>query len=976
MRDDFNAEIKRVLAARVGNRCSNPDCLKPTSGPQLDPAKAQNVGVAAHITAAAPDGPRYETSLSPDERRGIRNAIWLCHTCSRLVDNDPLLFSVETLRHWKSIAEDNALTQVVRGTRVDDLAGCSQNLIWNVPYPPNKLFTGRNDVLERIRQGLISNGASALTQAQAISGLGGIGKTQTAVEYAYKWHKYYKAVFWVKADSRQSVISSFRAIADLLSLPQTAQNDHLSIVHSVLGWLTSNSAWLLIFDNADDLTVIKQFLPIKHSGHVLVTSRARLFDQIGIIDAVGLDKLSTDEADKFLQQRTGHKALSRTEAEALKQLAKILDYLPLALEQAGAYIAKTDCSFVDYLSCFRTQGLTLLEKSGAVLGDYPSSVAATWLLNFKQVEQASKASADLLRASAFLDPDSIPVEFFLNAASELGPAISSKLSDFKSYPLALDELLVPICNYSLIIRDLSGRSYTIHRLVQAALRHQMTESQQRLWAERVTKAFNEAVHGSLHETSQESERFLPHAIACAESIDKFNLEFQEAQRVLAFIGKHFINKHLLDEAEQYSRKALRLSERTNDPRQGEMLILGLVNLAGIYLIKGKYAEAETLLLEALTHVEKNQSADLVSLVSCLNGLGEVYKTHGRYEEAQKYFERAQPILKFMMTIGHPSLTLFAATGLNNVAEFYRLTHAEEQAKTLFKFILKILEKDDPNPMQATIFNNLGQLYTQQQKFAKAGSFYRRAIEIEERFDGSERNYELATTLSNLGLVTYYLGKSDEAESLLLRSIEIEEKALGAVHPKLAQGLNNLALVRSSQERYDEAVSLLQRAIDIWKTLPQDHPDLGKSLNNLGDAYRMSGNSILAEQTYRQALSILEKTPAEDSDILECLSNLWFLCDEQQRYVEARAYVHRFVPELSRMNKQSRKSFIRTVLSTASDYRKRKLDLPARKWERFANRASFYLRVESEPTTARKIGRNQLCSCGSELKFKKCCGARF
>lgn len=112
MRDDFTEEVKRAIAARVGNLCSNPDCRALTSGPQEDPAKALNVGVAAHITSAAPGGPRYDPSLSADSRRHPDNAIWLCQTCAKLVDNDPSRFRESLLRAWKTAAEQQALSSI------------------------------------------------------------------------------------------------------------------------------------------------------------------------------------------------------------------------------------------------------------------------------------------------------------------------------------------------------------------------------------------------------------------------------------------------------------------------------------------------------------------------------------------------------------------------------------------------------------------------------------------------------------------------------------------------------------------------------------------------------------------------------------------------------------------------------------------------------------------------------------------------
>lgn len=112
MSDDFSEAVKRGLSSRVGNLCSNPDCRALTSGPQEDPAKALNIGVAAHITAASPGGPRYDPDLLPEERSGPSNGIWLCQNCAKLIDNDVSRFSVEILKRWKADAEAEAKSRV------------------------------------------------------------------------------------------------------------------------------------------------------------------------------------------------------------------------------------------------------------------------------------------------------------------------------------------------------------------------------------------------------------------------------------------------------------------------------------------------------------------------------------------------------------------------------------------------------------------------------------------------------------------------------------------------------------------------------------------------------------------------------------------------------------------------------------------------------------------------------------------------
>lgn len=111
-RDEFSLAVKRALAARVGNVCSRPECGAPTCGPQIEPSKSINVGVAAHITAAAEGGPRFDTSLTPEDRAAARNGIWLCQNCAKQIDNDPIRYSAGVLREWKSVAEDLALSRV------------------------------------------------------------------------------------------------------------------------------------------------------------------------------------------------------------------------------------------------------------------------------------------------------------------------------------------------------------------------------------------------------------------------------------------------------------------------------------------------------------------------------------------------------------------------------------------------------------------------------------------------------------------------------------------------------------------------------------------------------------------------------------------------------------------------------------------------------------------------------------------------
>lgn len=153
MRDDFSEQTKRVLAARVGHRCSNPNCRVLTAGPQLESGKSLNVGVAAHITAASADGPRYDEALSPEQRVAAENGIWLCQTCAKLIDNDPRRFTVGLLQEWKSQAEDAALKEIGKTAHLTDERFAAQlpEKLRSVRFMPNREGTALRSVLRQCR---------------------------------------------------------------------------------------------------------------------------------------------------------------------------------------------------------------------------------------------------------------------------------------------------------------------------------------------------------------------------------------------------------------------------------------------------------------------------------------------------------------------------------------------------------------------------------------------------------------------------------------------------------------------------------------------------------------------------------------------------------------------------------------------------------------------------------------------------------
>jgi tetratricopeptide (TPR) repeat protein len=597
----------------------------------------------------------------------------------------------------------------------------------NVPFPRNPYFTGREDVLRKLHNSLKSDKATAL--AQAISGLGGIGKTQTAVEYTYRYRNEYDAVLWVKADSREALISDYAALAQVLALPEKDAKEQNLIVAAVRRWLENNSGWLLVFDNTDEPGLLEDYIPIDHKGHILLTSRAQLFDNLGISNPVELEKMPPDEAKEFLLKRTGRSDRSQEENEVILKIAEELDYLPLALEQAGAYIKELNSSFTNYLSSYRTRGLDMFKKHPPVTGKYPESVATTWLLNFEEVEKTSKASAELLTASAFFNPDNIPFELIIKGAPELGDTISSAIDGIEKDPLVLDELLLPLSRYSLISRDAS--TYSIHRLVQAVIRDRLGKEVGRIWAERIVKAVNSAFPSVEFQNWHLCERLIPHAQAGDELIKKYDFEFMEAAFLLNQAGGYLDERALYSEAEPMYRRALEIREKSLG-KDHPSVANSLNNLAGLYREQGKYDEAEPMYRRALEIREKSLGKDHPSVANSLNNLAGLYDSQGKYDEAEPMYRRALEISEKSLGKDHPSV----ATSLNNLAELYDSQGKYDEAEPMYRRALEILERSlgKNHPNIATVLENLTALLRKTNREAEAREMEERArgIRVRER----------------------------------------------------------------------------------------------------------------------------------------------------------------------------------------------------------------------------------------------------
>jgi len=829
-------------------------------------------------------------------------------------------------------ADTSAATALLSSAPTQDMvasASLVSSSLWNVPYRRNPFFTGREDLLKLLHDKLTTESAAALTQSQALSGLGGIGKTQLAVEYAYRYRDAYRAIFWVRAASRDTLIVDFVSLASLLALPEQGAQDQQLIVAAVKRWLTFHKEWLLILDNADDLLLASDFLPVGGEGHILLTTRAQATGTIA--PGVAVEKMESEEGILLLLRRAkvlapdaSLETVDATVRAKARAIVLKMDGLPLALDQAGAYIEETGCGLSEYLDLYQQRRMDLLKRPSSVSSEYPHTVASTWSLSFQQVERTNRAAGDLLRLCAFLDPDAIPEELITAGAPVLDPPLQSVAADV----FELHEAMEALRKFSLVRRNPDLKVLTIHRLVQVVLKHGMDEQSRRQWAERTVRAVNAAFPKVSFVTWDNCRHCLPHVLVCAELIEQYSLSFPEAGRLLNEAGWYLRERAMYTQAESLLRKALTLREQVLGPEhpdtattlnylaqlveenqgkyaQAEPLYLRsltireqalgpehpdtadtLDNLAILYYFQGKYAQAEPLHLRTLAIKEKALGPEHSDTADTLNNLALLYhRGQGKYTQAEPLYQRALAIYVKVLGPEHP----YNAAVLDNLAQLYQAQGKYAQAESCYQQALAIREQTlgAEHPHTATTLNNLGRLYQAQGKYAQSEPLYQRALAIDEHAMGPEHPRTIAI-LNNLALLYENQGKYSQAETLFQRALSIREKALGLEHPDTADTLDSLALLYKAQGQYTQAELLHLRALAVReKVLGPEHPNTATTLYNLALLYQAQGLDEQAKPLYQRALAIREQVLGpQHPDTADILDSLALLYQAQGQYTQA------------------------------------------------------------------------------------------
>jgi tetratricopeptide (TPR) repeat protein len=716
-----------------------------------------------------------------------------------------------------------------------------------MPFAPNPLFVGREEDLLALAWQLRAGETTAIGEVKlaAASGLGGIGKTQLAAEFVYRYGRFFEGgVYWMSFADPAAVPSEVAACGrgldlqpDWVSLPLPEQ------VRLVQEAWSLSSPRLLVFDNCEEEDLLAEWRPRFGGARVLITSRREVWSKALGIESVPLSPLPRPVSIELLRKFRPDLAEGDL---ALAGIAEELGDLPLALHLAGSYLERyTHAAFGEpaaYLAALRKGSLldhpSLQAGFGPSPTDHELHVGRTFALSLDRLkpeeETDALARALLARAAFFAPGEPIPRDLLL---------MTVDLEGADEALARAEDALGRLTTLGLLGSSSKG-ALVIHRLV-AAFARGLGEGEK---AEGAVRA------GLLNEANRLNNAGIPGPL----------LAWQPHLRAV--------------------------SDRARE--KGEGGGAGLCNTMGLHLqMIGDYPGARPYYERALAIREKILGPEHPDTAQSLNNLASLLQAEGDLAGARPYFERALAVSEKGVGPEHP----ITAICLNNLASLLHDQGDLASARPYFERALMIREKflGPEHPETARSMNNLAGLLQDQGDLTGARPYFERALAVWEKVMGPEHP-DTSRSLNNVGLLLNAEGDLAGARLCFERALAIREKSLGPEHPETATGLNNLAGLLQNQGDLMGARPYYERALSIWeKALGPEHSNTATSLNNLGYLLQAEGDLAGAGRYFERALAIREKVLGpEHPDTAQSLNSLGRLLQLEGDLAGARPYFER------------------------------------------------------------------------------------
>ena len=769
------------------------------------------------------------------------------------------------------------------------------NPVFHVPFAQKgSQVIGRDDALAKVRQQLEEGRRTAIGHTASFQGLGGLGKTQLAVEYAYQFRDSYpNGVIWLQADQDiDAQLTELAVKAEWIAL-DSEHKDKLDVAKQRL---RSHVSCLIIFDNLEDLEKIRPYLPSPVVlSHILITSRT---DHPGFTP-IPLDPLDPERSLELLYQDACRNTDDQAEEFAAQEIVTILGGLPLAIELAGAYLChRRTFTFADYLTRLKGDPLKALTER------YLSSFTG----HDPDLYRTLKINEELFAEEPLLIP-------ILDLLTWGGPA--SMGIELMAYLLLITQtelsgVLALGVELRIIQKSPDIDRYAIHRLVREVRKVESPLPGRMDWVEKIA-----AKLGDWFQALREDFKYLPrfeaeidHLIAWCDNVHGLPLlnarltwlqayppfhrgNYQRAHEIvklaLAMVGEdskepNALNAHIFNDFGQtleligdnrnslrYKCQALTIrKELFGDDHPDTASSYN--NVGGTYGVLGNYHKALEFQKKALDIRQALFGDDHPETANSYNNVGGTYGALGEYKKALEFQLKALNVCRAIFGDNHPH----TAYSYNSVGSYYRalgdLTKALEFQQKAFD-IRRALFGDD-HPDTAASYNNVGGIYRALGDHAKAMEFQNKSLDICRALLGDNHPHT-ATSYNNVGGTYGKLGDLKKALEFQQKALDIRRTLFGDDHPETATTYNNVGTAYGALGDYKTALEFQQKALDICRTIfGDDHPDTATSYNNVGATYGELGDHKKALEFKQKALNIRSALFGDHHpDIINSLDNI-------------------------------------------------------------------------------------------------------
>jgi tetratricopeptide (TPR) repeat protein len=725
-----------------------------------------------------------------------------------------------------------------------------------VPYQRNVHFSGRDNLLQTLEQELKREESGRENHRVALYGMGGIGKTQTALEYVYSRRDsgLYTRIYWLAAKDQASLLADYRRVAGNAGIEIGAGLEPTQIAEAALCWLRKEDEWLVILDNLDDVSVADGLLPDPGlRKHILITTRNPNTEGIPA-EGLEVSLLSPDDSQRLLITLSKVKP-SATEQDLISTIVEDLGRLPLAIEQAASYIKQITRSFAAFHEQYQKNHHDVLDWIPKGNRPYPRSVATTWSMSFDALNSEFPLSATLLKLFAFLNPDGIRFSFLTQGAlsfdsNDLQKVLSTSI-EFRKAILELEQLSLVKCNPT-------DDTITIHRLVQTIIRDSMSGVELAAYCKRIVNLCYSTFPDPNPRTIQVLDQ-------CR------GLRGQVVGPIQVVTSSIRLTIPLTNSEESWERN----SDSTKKAQTTEWMVqyFQVVRRIETFLgYEGSFRDREALVQRVLEIEVVILGQDHPDTLTSLDDLAETYHDLGKLSEAAEMHEQVLEKRKKVLGEDHPD----TLTSMDNVAELYgRLGRLDEAAEIEGQALQKSRKsRGEDHPDTLTSMNNMAMTFRELGKLREATEMEEQVLVKSRKILGEGHPITLSV-LSNLGLMYEDVGRLHEAAEMIKQVLKKRREILGEDHPNTILSMNNLALNYRDLGRLDEAAELEKQVWVKWsKILGEDHPYTLTSRNNLGMMYGDLGRVDDAVEMLGLVLGQRRKILGENhQDTLTAMNNL-------------------------------------------------------------------------------------------------------